>query len=89
MILVENLVLVTLGLAAVVGVLKILRAGTLGDRAVAFDMLTAVITCALLVSVGRSRDGLQLDLAVVLGLLGFVAAVTIARFLETERSDES
>ena len=86
---VENMVLIMLGLAAVIGVAKIVRARRLGDRAVAFDLLTAIITCAVLVAAGRSRDGLQLDLAVVLGLLGFVAAVTIARFLETEGGDES
>jgi multisubunit Na+/H+ antiporter MnhF subunit len=56
---------------------------------VAFDMLTSVLTCALLVSAGYLQDGLLLDLAIVLGLLGFIASVTIARFIEARNGTES
>lgn len=76
---------VSLGLlviAGALGITRIVRRSTLGDRAVAFDMLTSVLTCALLVSAGYLKDGLLLDLAIVLGLLGFIASVTIARFIE-------
>lgn len=55
---------------------------SLANRAVAFDVLTAVITCGLLVGAAISGDGLLLDLALVLGLLGFLTAVTVARFIE-------
>ena len=68
-------------IAGALGVARIVRHSTLGDRAIAFDMLTSVLTCALLVSAGYLKDGL-LDLAIVLGLLGFIASVTIARFIE-------
>ena len=76
---------VCLGLLVIAGALgvgRIVRHSTLGDRAIAFDMLTSVLTCALLVSAGYLKDGLLLDLAIVLGLLGFIASVTIARFIE-------
>ena len=78
-----------LGVAAVVGSLRIVRKSTLGDRAVAFDLLTSIITCGLLVGAALLDDALSLDAAVVLGLLGFVATVTIARFIESRREGDS
>jgi multicomponent Na+:H+ antiporter subunit F len=85
---VENMVLAVLALAAVITVVRIIRRSTLGDRAVALDLLTAIITCALLVSAARLDDGLPLDLAVLLGLLGFLTAVTVARFIESREGEE-
>jgi len=78
-----------LAVAAIVGVMSIVRRSGLGDRAVAFDMLTSVLTCGLLVGAGVWREVLNLDVAVVLGLLGFVASLTIARFIETTSEEES
>jgi multicomponent Na+:H+ antiporter subunit F len=77
-----------LGVAAVVGLLRIVRKSTLGDRAVAFDMITSIITCGLLVGAALLDDALFLDAAVVLGLLGFVATVTIARFIESRHEGD-
>lgn len=77
-----------LALAAVVGVVSIAKRSHLGDRAVAFDMLTSVVTCGLLVGAGVWQEVLNLDLAVVLGLLGFVASLTIARFVESQVEEE-
>lgn len=85
---VENVVLAVLALAAITTVWRIVRRSTLGDRAVAFDLLTSIITCALLVSAARIDDGLPLDLAVLLGLLGFLTAVTVARFIESREGEE-
>ena len=76
-----------LALAAVVGVVSIAKRSQLGDRAVAFDMLTSVVTCGLLVGAGVWQEVLNLDLAVVLGLLGFVASLTIARFVESQSEE--
>jgi multisubunit Na+/H+ antiporter MnhF subunit len=45
--------------------------------------------CGLLVDAARSNDGLRLDLAVVLGLLGFLTSVTVARFIELREGKES
>jgi multicomponent Na+:H+ antiporter subunit F len=78
-----------LALAGVVGVFSIARRASLGDRAVAFDMLTSVITCGLLVGAGVWGEVLNLDLAVVLGLLGFVASISIARYIEAREGEES
>jgi multicomponent Na+:H+ antiporter subunit F len=80
--------LVMLALAAVVGVARVVRRSSLGDRAVALDTLTAVISCALLIGASRADDGLMLDLAVVLGLMGFLTSVTVARFIESRKDDQ-
>jgi multicomponent Na+:H+ antiporter subunit F len=75
-----------LAVSALVTVARAVRHGSLGDRAIAFDMLTAVIACGLFVGAALSGEGLLLDLAVVIGLLGFLAAVTVARFIERRGS---
>ena len=80
--------LVILAVAALIGVLRVVVRGTLGDRAVAFDMLGAIVTCGVLVYVAETGDGLLLDLAIVLGLLGFLTSVTVARFLESRGKGE-
>lgn len=54
---------------------------------VAFDLLTSIVTCALLVSAAGDGDGLLLDLAVVLGLLGFLTSVSVARYIESRSGD--
>jgi multisubunit Na+/H+ antiporter MnhF subunit len=77
--------LVALGgllVAAAVASWRALLPSGLGDRAVALDVLASVITCGLLVSAAATGDGLFLELALVLGLLGFLASVTVARFIE-------
>ena len=87
--LVVTICLGLLVIAGALGVARIVRRSSLGDRAIAFDMLTSVLTCSLLVSAGYLLDGLLLDLAIILGLLGFIASVTIARFIEARDGSES
>lgn len=70
--------LAALGLATV----RAVRRGTLGDRTVAMDMVSAVVTCALLVATAYTGDSVFLDMALILGMLGFLATVTVGRFIE-------
>lgn len=79
---VGQLCIAILVVAALLVTAHALRARTLGDRAVALDTITAFITSGLLVGAAITGDGLLLDLALVLGLLGFVTSVTVARFIE-------
>lgn len=74
--------LVLLVVTAVLATWRIVRAETLATRAVSFDVLTSTMVCGFLLSAAMTGDGLLLDLAVVLGLLGFLTAVTVARFIE-------
>ena len=80
--------LAVLVLAGVVGVSRVIVRGTLGDRAVAFDMLGAIVSSAVLVAVAANGDGLLLDLAIVLGLIGFLTSITVARFLESRDGED-
>ena len=84
----EVFAIVLLVAAAVIGIARVVRRSSLGDRAVALDALTAVITCTLLVGASRADDGLMLDLAILLGLMGFLASVTVARFIESRKDDQ-
>ncbi len=69
--------------AAGLAVVRVLRPARLGDRIVAFDLLGSLVTCGILVAAAETGDGILLDLAVVLGLLGFLTSVTVARFIES------
>jgi multicomponent Na+:H+ antiporter subunit F len=77
-----TVLLAVLVASAVAVVVWVPRARTLAGRAVAFDVLASVMTCGLLVGAAITGEGLFLELAVVLGLLGFLTAVTVARFIE-------
>lgn len=69
--------------ATVLTVWRTVRPGSgLGDRAVAFDMIVALIQCGLFIGAVLMGDGIMVDVALVLGLLGFLSAVTVARFVE-------
>ncbi len=69
--------------AAALTVWRTVKPGSsVGDRAVGFDMLTALIQCSLFVGAVIMADGLLVDVALVLGLLGFLTSVTVARFVE-------
>lgn len=72
------LLMVSLVLVAV----RAVKRGTLGDRAVAMDMLTAVVSCSLLVAAAYTDNPDFLDMALVLGMLGFLATVAVGRFIE-------
>lgn len=61
---------------------RIVKPGQLEDRAVALDVLTSIIVCGVLVWASQSRSGTYLDIALVLSVVGFLSAVTIARFIE-------
>lgn len=74
--------LVLLVSVACVTTLRIVKAEKLATRAVSFDVLTSVMICGFLVSAAITGDGLFLDIAMMLGLLGFLTAVTVARFIE-------
>ena len=77
-----TIALVVLLIAATLTSSRAVRRGTIGDRAVAMDALTAIITCGLLVATALTGDAWFLDLALVLGLLAFLTSVTVARFIE-------
>jgi multicomponent Na+:H+ antiporter subunit F len=77
-----TIALIVLLAAAALTTSRAIRRGTIGDRAVAMDALTAIITCGLLVATVLTGDEWFLDLALILGLLAFLTSVAVARFIE-------
>lgn len=71
-----------LTVAAALCVARLVRRGSLADRIVALDTLLVVVVAGIAVNAARTRAGTFLDVLVVAALLGFVATVTVARFIE-------
>lgn len=61
---------------------RVVRAEGLADRALALDTVMAALVGGLAVGIAVTGDGIYADVALVLGLLGFLATVTIARFMD-------
>lgn len=84
-----------LGLAAMLLVVRVSRGPTMLDRIVALDVLVAVIICVLALEAAVRQHTTTLPILVVLSLLGFVGAVSVARFspgsddVEAEQSVEA
>ncbi|AEB45099.1 MULTISPECIES: monovalent cation/H+ antiporter complex subunit F [Micromonospora] len=70
-------------LLAVAGALtltRIIRGPSILDRAVATDVLLAIIVAAIATEAAYSKDATALPVLVVLAVLGFVGSVSVARF---------
>ncbi|KQV66328.1 monovalent cation/H+ antiporter complex subunit F [Rhizobium sp. Root1220] len=66
----------------VFGVLRLAIGPTAIDRVVAIDMLTVVTISLIAIYAHISGRFVYLDVALVYGLLSFLAVLAIARFLE-------
>lgn len=76
-----SLAFVVTGLSLLMIVWRFLRGPTLADRVVALDTLTSAAMGLIALVAIRSGFSLFVDIAVVLGLVGFLATVAFARFL--------
>jgi multicomponent Na+:H+ antiporter subunit F len=76
-----NIALVLLGLALLLGIVRIAIGPTLADRVLALDLLTIIamgFVGAIAVKTGLS---LYLDLALALALVGFLATLALVRYM--------
>ncbi len=71
-----------LAASALLSLARLLRGPSLADRVVALDALLVVVVSGIAVDAARTGEGTYLDVLVVTALLGFVGAVTVARFIE-------
>jgi len=62
---------------------RALRGPTLPDRVLALDMLVAIAIGFIAVLGIRTASGFHVDIAIALGLVGFLATVAFARFVAT------
>lgn len=81
MIVVGIICLTALTLSAVLCLVRIWRAEGLADRAIALDTITATIVSGIAVGIAVTGDGIYADVALVLGLLGFLTTVAVSRFM--------
>lgn len=73
--------LVILSVALLMTVFKVIRGPTLPDRILALDMLVAT-AIGFIAAIGiKTGFTLYLDIAITLGLVGFLATVAFARFV--------
>lgn len=77
----ETLALAVLSLSFLLTVLRFVLGPTLPDRIVALDMLVAVAIGFIAVIGIMTGYTLYVDIAIALGLVGFLATVAFARFL--------
>jgi multicomponent Na+:H+ antiporter subunit F len=75
-----SFILVMLGVAF--AFVRLIKGPSLSDRIVALDMMTVLIVSFCGLYAIRSRDTAFVDVAIVLALVGFLATVALARFVE-------
>jgi multicomponent Na+:H+ antiporter subunit F len=75
-----SFVLVMLGVA--LAFVRLLKGPSLPDRIVALDMMTVLIVSFCGLYAIRSEDKAFVDVAIVLALVGFLATVALARYVE-------
>ena len=73
--------LALLSLSFLLTVLRVLKGPTLPDRILALDMLVAVAIGFIAVTGIATGVTFNVDIAVALGLVGFLATVAFARFV--------
>lgn len=76
-----SLGLVVLGIAFFLTVYRVVRGPTLPDRVLALDMLVGIVIGFIAVIAIRTGYTLYIDIAISLGLVGFLATVAFARFV--------
>ncbi|MET7836646.1 monovalent cation/H+ antiporter complex subunit F [Micromonospora sediminicola] len=74
------IVTVLLTVAGALTLVRVIRGPSILDRAVATDVLLAVVVAAIATEAAWSRDATALPVLVVLALVGFVGSVSVARF---------
>lgn len=73
--------LVVLVFAIALTVIRLILGPTLADRILALDLITVLALSFIAVFAIRTGFMLYLDIAISLGLLGFLSTVAFARFL--------
>lgn len=76
-----NLALAILSLTFVITIYRVIFGPTLPDRVLALDMLVAVAIGFIAVIGIKTGYALYVDIAIALGLVGFLATVAFARFI--------
>ncbi|MAY60895.1 MAG: cation:proton antiporter [Rhizobiales bacterium] len=76
-----NIALVILSISFILTIIRIVRGPTLPDRILGLDMLVAAAIGFIAVIGIKTGYILYIDIAIALGLVGFLATVAFARFV--------
>lgn len=79
---VSQLTLVILAVTVIVVIVRLIKGPTLPDRVVAMDLLGVVVVGFIVVLAAATGVTATLDAAMVIALIGFVATVAYAIYLE-------
>ena len=79
---VSQLTLVTLGVALLIALVRLVKGPTLPDRIVAMDLLGVLVVGLIVVMAGWSGVRATLDAAIVIALIGFLGTVAYATYVE-------
>lgn len=84
-----TLVLGILIVALLLTIVRLIRGPTLADRILALDMFTTLAIGFIAAIAIRTGFSLYLDIAISIGLLGFLTTVALARYLlrQAEKQD--
>lgn len=81
---VSQITLAMLATAVLIALVRLVRGPTLSDRVVAMDLMGVLVLGLNVVGSGSTGERGFLDAAVVIALIGFVATVAYARYVEKE-----
>lgn len=76
-----DIALIVLSLSLLLSVARVVIGPTLPDRVLALDMLVAIAIGFIAVLGIKSGNALYADIAIALGLVGFLATIAFARFI--------
>jgi Multisubunit Na+/H+ antiporter, MnhF subunit len=80
--------LFVLGVSFLLTVWRVVRGPTLPDRVIALDMLVGIVMGFIALVAIRTGFTLYIDIAISLGLVGFLATVAFARFILSRKRRE-
>jgi multicomponent Na+:H+ antiporter subunit F len=76
---------VLFGLGAVLAAIRLVKGPTQIDRAVALDVMLAIVVGVIVLLAAVSGSGITLVIAVVVSLLGFIGSAGLAKLLPRDR----
>ena len=79
---VTQLALVTLGVALLFAVVRLVKGPTLPDRIIAMDLIGVLVVGLIVLLAASTRVRATLDAAVVIALIGFVGTVAYATYVQ-------
>jgi multicomponent Na+:H+ antiporter subunit F len=73
---------VFLSIGALAFLARLLLGPSLPDRVIALDGLASTVTVGVIVAAARTNSGFEIDIVLVIALVGFVGTGVLARFVE-------